>query len=71
MMIDPKKQIIMTHLLKIAFTFLFITMILSCSDKNQNPDQANNNQASDYNDLWLSYSKAATILGSGHQMQIR
>jgi len=61
MMIDPKKQIIMTHLLKIAFTFLFITMILSCSDKNHNPDKANNNQASDYNDLWLSYSKAATV----------
>lgn len=61
MMIEINKTCYMTHLLKIAFTFLFLTMILSCSDKNHNRSEANISSAPDHDGLWLSYSKATTI----------
>ncbi len=50
----------MRHPLKIAFTLLLITMMLSCSDKNHKEDPSKNNVAADQNGLWLSYSKTAT-----------
>ena len=50
----------MRHPLKIAFTLLLITMMLSCSDKNHKEDPSKNNVAADQNGLWLSYSKKAT-----------
>ena len=51
----------MTQPLKIAFTLLLISMMLSCSDKNPKEDLSKNNVESNQNDLWLSYSKTATV----------
>ena len=51
----------MKHPLKIAFTLLLITMIVSCSDKNRQENLSKNNVETDQNGLWLAYSKTATI----------
>jgi pullulanase len=51
----------MRHPIKIAFTLLLITMMLSCSDKNPKEDTSKNNVVFDQNGLWLSYSKTAAI----------
>ncbi len=51
----------MTHRISIVFTFLLLTMIISCKDKNQDQEQIQNETETDQDDLWLSYSKDASV----------
>lgn len=49
-----------TRLIKIAIPFLLFTMITSCKDKNYNLNPIDH-QSSNLDELWLSYSKKATV----------
>ncbi len=51
----------MNDQLKIAFTFLLITMIISFSDKNNKQNSFSKNSEIDLDGLWLSYSNDATV----------
>lgn len=51
----------MTLLKKTAFTFILLTMIISCKDKNYDQYGIQNQLADQYDGLWLDYSKEATV----------
>ena len=51
----------MTNQTKTIFSFLLIVMLLSCSDKNNTPQNAKNDLPPVETDLWLDYAKDATI----------
>ncbi|MCP4884882.1 MAG: type I pullulanase [Flavobacteriales bacterium] len=51
----------MKHQFKIAFPFLFVFMILSCSDKSHNQDQVQRSLSIDQENLWLTYSKDFSV----------
>jgi len=51
----------MTHRINIVLTFLLLTMIISCKDKNHDQDPIHNKTETDQDGLWLSYSKDATV----------
>ncbi|MGB5323583.1 type I pullulanase, partial [Lutimonas sp.] len=51
----------MTNQTKTIFSFLLIVMLLSFSDKNNTPQNAKNDLPPVETDLWLDYTKDATI----------
>ena len=55
------KNFIMKHQFKIAFPFLFVFMMLSCSDKNHNQDKVQSISSIDQEDLWLTYNKDFSV----------
>jgi pullulanase len=53
----------MIHRIKIVLTFVLLTMIISCKDKNLDQETIHNKTETetDQDGLWLSYSKEATV----------
>ncbi len=51
----------MTHRISIVLTFLILTMIISCKDKNQDQEPIQNGTKTDQDGLWLSYNKEASV----------
>ena len=51
----------MTQRVKIILTSLLLTMIISCKDKNNDQESNKYKTEGQQEDLWLSYSKEATL----------